>query len=207
MRKTLSIVGRAIALWWREFVLLTFFNLAWLALQIPIVTGPPATAAIYAIARRLVDDEFIDPRFGWVAFHQMFLPALKWGAVNLVILETVIGNFWAYREAVGLGWSLLRLAWGTIALGWFSVNLFYWPFWLVQKDRSLRTTLRNSALFLAKQPGFAFPLSLMCAIFIIVSVLTTLSLSSILMVWIALIGVLAVDEELRSHRELKSQNH
>lgn len=75
MIKAFSVIGRTIALWWREFILLTFFNLAWLALQVPIVTGPPATAAMYALARRVVDAEWISPLDGWSALRQMFLPA------------------------------------------------------------------------------------------------------------------------------------
>jgi hypothetical protein len=197
MVAALHVAGRALALWWREFILLVFFNLIWFALQIPLITGPPATAAMYVIARHVADDELLDPRHGWSALRQVFLPALKWGAANLVIGLTIVGNFWAYQYAQGLGWTIMRLAWATIALAWFAVNLFYWPFWLAQEERSLGTTLRNTTLFLARRPGFALTLALISAILIVASVLTTLPLVTILMAWLALISVLAVDEELR----------
>ena len=182
-------------------MLLIFFNLIWLALQIPIVTGPPATAAMYVIARQLADGELIEPRHGLNALRRMFAPAWVWGALNLLIVGAVAGNFWFYQSATGWLWIGLRLVWGVIALGWFAINLFYWPFWLVQEQHSLGLTFRNSFLFLAKQPGLALTLMLMSALLIVVSVLTTLPLATALMAWLALIGVLAVEEALHPHDE------
>ena len=197
MLTALRLTGRAIAVWWREFALLIFLNLAWFALQVPIVTGPPATAAMYAVARRAARDEILDLRQAWRDLRQMFRPAWQWGAVNLIVAIAVVGNFWFYQNAVGWSWMALRLAWGVIALGWFAANLFYWPFWLAQEDRSMRTTLRNAFLFLMKSPGLALTLVLISTVLIVVSVLVTLPLATILMAWLALIGVLAVDEELQ----------
>jgi len=201
MTRAFSIIGQVFRLWWSEFMLLIFFNLIWLALQIPIVTGPPATAAMYVIARQLADGELIEPRHALNALRRMFAPAWVWGALNLLIVGAVAGNFWFYQSATGWLWIGLRLVWGVIALGWFAINLFYWPFWLVQEQHSLGLTFRNSFLFLAKRPGLALTLMLMSALLIVVSVLTTLPLAMALMAWLALIGVLAVEEALHPHDE------
>jgi len=77
------------------------------------------------------------------------------------------------------------------------VNLFYWPFWLAQEQHSPQLTFRNSFLFLAKRPGLALTLVLISALLIVISVLTTLPLAAALMAWLALVGVLAVDEALK----------
>jgi hypothetical protein len=201
MTRAFSIIGQAFRMWWQEFMLLIFFNLIWLALQIPIVTGPPATAAMYVIARQLADGELIEPRHGLNALRRMFAPAWIWGALNLLIVAAVVGNFWFYQSATGWLWIGLRLVWGVIALGWFAINLFYWPFWLAQEQHSLQLTFRNSFLFLAKRPGLALTLMLMSALLIVVSVFTTLPLATALMAWLALIGVLAVEEALHPHDE------
>ena len=201
MTRAFSIIGQAFRLWWQEFMLLIFFNLIWLALQIPIVTGPPATAAMYVIARQLADGELIEPRHGLNALRRMFAPAWIWGALNLLIVGAVVGNFWFYQSATGWLWTGLRLVWGMIALSWFTANLFYWPFWLAQEQPSLRLTFRNSFLFLAKQPGLALTLMLISASLIVVSVLTTLPFAAALMAWLALIGVLGVDEALHPRAE------
>ena len=201
MTQAFSILGRVFRLWWSEFLLLIFFNLVWLVLLIPIVTGPPATAAMYVIARRLADGEFVEPRHGLDALRQVLGPAWVWGVINLVIVGVLLGNFWLYQSNTGWLWTGLRLIWGIIALGWFAVNLFYWPFWLVQEDRSPKLTLRNSFIFLARQPGLALTIALVSAFIIIISVLTTLPLATALMTWLALIGVLAVEEALHPHDE------
>jgi uncharacterized membrane protein YesL len=201
MTRAFSIIGQAFRLWWQEFMLLIFFNLIWLALQIPVVTGPPATAAMYVIARQLANGELIEPRHGLEALRRMFVPAWMWGAVNLLIIGVLVGNFWLYQSATGWLWTGIRLVWGMIALGWFAINLFYWPFWLAQEQHSLQLTFRNSFLFLAKQPGLALTLMFISALLIIGSVLTTLPLAAALMTWLALIGVLAVEEALHPHNE------
>jgi hypothetical protein len=190
------LTGRAFQLWWHELFMLTFFNIAWLALQIPLVTGPPATAAMYVIAGSMADGDSLYPLKGWAALRRMFLPAIRWGVMNFIIILVVVGNFWAYRAQVGAGWTILRFVWGMISVAWFGVNLFYWPFWLAQEQRSTRITLRNALLFHAKNPGFAMTLTLISALLIVVSVLTTLPLAVALMAWLSLIGVLAIGEEL-----------
>ena len=131
----------------------------------------------------------------------MFTPAWAWGAINLLIVGVLVGNFWLYQSATGWLWTGLRLVWGVIALCWFAVNLFYWPFWLTQEQHLLQLTFRNSFLFLAKQPGLSLTLMLTSALLIVVSVLTTLPLAAALMAWLALIGVLAVQEALHPHDE------
>jgi len=197
MLDALRVVGRAFSLWWHELLLLTVLNLAWLALQIPIVTGPPATAAMYAIARRVADGATVGPKDAWFALRQMFWPAWGWGLLNGILAVVVVSNFAAYGSAPGLVWATLRLAWAAIAALWFAINLFYWPFWLAQADRRLVLTLRNASLFLFKTPGFALTLVVLSTMLIVISVGVTLPLAVGLIAWLALIGVLAVDVALK----------
>lgn len=196
MLTALRVVGRAIALWWREFFLLTLFNIAWLALQVPIITGPVATAAMYRVARKVIDGEYLELRDGPEALRDMLIPAWKWGVLNLIILVLVVGNFWLYQDFVGAPWIILRIIWGTIGLGWLAICLFYWPFWLAQEDRAVRTTLKNVLLFIAKRPGFAISLVVFSGVIAAASILITIPLGTVLMVWLAFIGLLAVDNEL-----------
>jgi uncharacterized membrane protein YesL len=195
------LIKRALALWWDELIVFTFFNVVWLALQIPIITGPPATAAMYAIARRVVDNELVDPLDGWRALRRMFVPAWKWGTVNLFFAILIVADLWGYHPAEGQVWMILRLLWSALALVWFAMNLFYWPFWLAQSDRRMVNTLRNSLVLMLKVPGFALTLTVISALLIAVSVLTTLPLATALMAWLALIGVLAVDEALEGEEK------
>jgi len=196
MSEALRVTGRAFRLWWGQMLLFMVLNLAWLALQIPIVTGPAATAAMYVVARRAADGELVGPRDAWRALRAMLWPALGWGALNLLLAVVICVNFIVYGSAPGLAWAALRLAWGTLATLWFAMNLFYWPFWLAQTDRRLVLAFRNALLLYLKAPGFGLTLLLLCTALIIVSVLVTLPLAVALMSWLALIGVLAVDSAL-----------
>jgi hypothetical protein len=201
MTLAFSILSRVFRLWWSEFMLLMFFNLVWLVLVILVVTGPPATAAMYVIARRLANGELVEPRHALDALRGMLGPSWVWGAINLLIVGVLLGNFWLYQSATGWLWTGLRLAWGFIALGWYAINLFYWPFLLAQENRSPKLAFRNSFLFLAKQPGLALTMVLASAFLMVISVLTTLPFAVALMSWLALIGILAVEEALHPHDE------
>ncbi len=197
MLKAFHFFGRAISLWWREWVHLTFLNIAWLALQVTIVAGPPATAAMYAVARRLADDEYLELRHYWQAMRQMFWPAWRWGAVNLVVIGVIVGNFWFYQHTSGLLVTLLRVIWATIAIYWFIANLFYWPFWLIQEDHRMVTTYRNCLLLLGKKPVLILTISVLCAVLIVASILITLPLAALLMIWLAIIGIVLVKDEVK----------
>ncbi len=196
MINALAVISRAFGLWWRELFLFILLSLFWLALQLPIITGPPATAAMYVIARRVADDELIDPRHGLEAFREMFVPAWKWGLVNLAILIPLFANFIFYSQQVGTGWTVLRLVWGSLGSFWFAVNIFYWPFWLAQSDQRVVTTLRNSAILVLRAPFFAFTLAIVSGLLIIGSFAVAIPLAAALMAWLALIGIVAVDKEL-----------
>ena len=197
MIEALRVIGRAFGAWWREWPLLILLNVLWLLLQVPIVTGPPATAAMYAMARRVADGEVVGPRQAWQSLRELFWPAWGWGLANAVILVVVVGNFMAYGSAPGLGWAALRLAWGSIAALWFAINLFYWPFWLAQTDRRMVTTLRNALLLFLKAPAFGLTLLAVCAALALLSIAVTLPLAAALVSWLALLGVLGVDAALR----------
>ena len=196
----MTLVRRTFVLWWRELILLTFFNVVWFVLQLLVITGPPATAAMYVIARRVVEEEFITPGDMYSALRQVFWPAWKWGAVNLIIVGTIGLNFWSYWGVEGQGWTIMRLLWGMIAFIWFSLNLFYWPFWLAQSDRRMLNTYRNSLVLLLKMPLFSLILTAISAFLIMASVMLSLPLVAVLMAWLALIGVLTVDEALKEQR-------
>jgi hypothetical protein len=193
---TFELFGIAFRLWWRELLPLTLLNIIWFAFQVPIVTAPIATAVVYVVARRVVDDEFIGLRDALHAIRRVAVPALLWGVLNLAVAIIVIGNFWIYREESGAVWALVRVVWGGVGLGWFIVNLFYWPFWLAAEKPRLWTTLRNGAVFAVRRPTVGL---LSVAIFM-VSALLTLPFVAAAMTFAALFGLVAVDSDLKTIR-------
>ena len=197
MARAPRVIKRAIALWWREVILLSFFNVVWFVLQLPIITGPPATAAMYVITRRVLEGELVHPLDGWSALRYVFWPAWKWAGVSLILVTVLLVNFWGYWQTPGEGWAIVRLLWIAIAFGWFALNLFYWPFWLAQSDQRMVNTYRNSLVLLLTMPAPVLALALTSVVLVASSILLSLPLVLGLMVWLALIGTLAVDEALR----------
>ena len=192
----LDLVGNAFRLWWREAIPLLLLNILWFAFQMPIVTAPIATAVVYAMARKVIDDDSINMSDLWQSLRLVALPALLWGALNLVVAAVVIGNFWIYRAEAGTIWAVVRVVWAGVGLGWFIVNLFYWPFWLAAEKPRLWSTLRNSAVFVVRRPA----VGLVSIAILVGSLLLTLPFVAAAMTWVALLGLLAVDSDLKTVR-------
>jgi hypothetical protein len=202
MIRALRTVGHAIKLWYDEVYFLAFVNMLWFLLQIPIVTGPAATATMYVIARKVVDGEDLELRSIISDLRRMFLPAFTWGILNLIVIGVVAVNFMVYQDQYGLLWGVLRVAWSSILLVWIGANLFYWPFWLAQTDRRLITTFKNCVIFLFKNPVFCVSILVVCTAFVVVGTIMTVPLVVLLISWLALIGVLSVEHGLK---EIKSK--
>ncbi len=199
------ILIHAARLWWRDWIGLVLLNILWLALQIPIVTGPPATAVLYAIAQRMYKDEYWEMQELWPLLRQLFWPAWRWALPNLIILLVLTGNLYAYQNAAGAAWTVLRLVWGTALTVWLMLNFFYWPFWWRQRDKSWRTTLANCGRFLLLNPGTAVILFIFSVTLISVSVLLAVPLAAGVVGWLALVGVTAVQRALQPVPEKTSQ--
>src|SRR5436190_1411831 len=61
---------RAGRLWWHNLVHVTVLNCFWFLLQIPIVTGLPATAALFNVTYRLAEGDHVTPADLWSTTRQ-----------------------------------------------------------------------------------------------------------------------------------------
>jgi uncharacterized membrane protein YesL len=195
------VLKSAFSRWWSELITLTVLNVIWLGCQLVIILGPPATATMYAVAQRLAEGEHLFMRDVWADFRGVFWRAWQWGLANVVVVGIALGNFYAYRGFSGPGWGLLRLLWGSVLLSWLQVQVFYWPFFYEQEDRSLRTTLTNSAKMLLLNPGFALSIGLLHLVLAVAGVVTGFPLGMTLMAWFALLGTYTVRARLAAYRQ------
>jgi hypothetical protein len=196
-----SLAGRALQLWWQEMVALLLLNVAWLLLQLPVITGPPATAAVYAISQRIYNREMWS--FGEAAalLRTLFWPAWRWAALNGLVILVIAVNFTSFGTETGAIWVLLRLVWAVFLLFWLGLNFYYWPFWLAQKDQSIKTTYGNCARFFLLHPWTAATLVILAVGITAASVLITLPVGLALICWLALLGTTAVQTSLVSQQE------
>ena len=183
-------------LWWREWIGMILLNILWLALQVPIVTGPPATAVLYAITRKVHDDETWEMQELWLEMRRLFWPAWRWALPNLLVGGALVWNFYAFQAATGGAWVALRLVWGTLLVLWFLLNLFYWPFWLAQSEKSVWLTYANCGRFLMRHPWSGLLLGGTAVAVLLLSLRFILPLSAGAVCWLALVGVTAVAHSL-----------
>ncbi|MBK8902749.1 MAG: hypothetical protein IPM53_16285 [Anaerolineaceae bacterium] len=199
MIRPFHVIWRAFAVWWDQWFILTILNIGWFVAQLFVVMGPPATAVLFAMTQRTLDGDFWDHREVGQAFREMFWPAWRWGALNLLVVGVAAFNLLTYADAAGV-WNLLRMVWLVVLVLWGSLNLFYWPFWLEQDDRSMWTTYANCGRFLLLNIWQTPLLLLVCALLTVLSVATTLPFTLALMVWLGLLAGTAVRHSLAWQR-------
>jgi hypothetical protein len=192
MIKPFHILGHASRLLWRDWIGMMFLNILWVLFQIPIITGPPATAVLYAMAERVYDDELWEIREIWQLLRDLFWPAWRWALPNMIFALVLLFNITIYWSSTGLGWIILRLLWFFLLFFLIMLNLFYWPFWLAQEDKSLRTTYGNCARFLILNLWPALIITNVCVVVVLISILTTLPMLVATVAWLALVGVTTV---------------
>ncbi len=190
------ILGRAARRWWYDWTVIVIVCPLWLLAQLFIITGPPATATLYALMGSTAESHYYGPAEAWAAFKEMFWPAWRWALVNLFVWGVGAFNLLYYWPEVGAGWLALRLAWIGALSVWLALNLFYWPFRLAQSDKSMRNTYANAGRFLLLNPLSALVLSVVCAGVLALSVVTVIPLVLGAPAWVALVGILAVEQAL-----------
>jgi uncharacterized membrane protein YesL len=189
-------IARAFRVWWEEWVIMLALNGVWLILQLTVVAGPPATAMVFAMAEKSYDGEYWGPRDAWLAFRRLFWPAWRWGLLNVFLIGVAVVNFLTYRQATAFIWQLLRTIWIITSFLWLTMNLLYWPFWLAQEDKRMRTVYQNCGRFLLINPGPSLVLGLFALLLALVSMASAIPLVAGLMAWLALLGVSAVRQSL-----------
>ena len=200
-------LGRAGRLWWQHWIAILVLNILWFGLQIPIVSGPPATATFFSIGRRIIQGELWDASDLWREWRRFFLASWIWAAFNLVIIGALAFNLTLYWSQIGIGWSALRIFWSLFFAQWLLVNLLYWPFWLAQTEPNLRNSLQNGLLFLLQHPMSSVGTIFLLGVLGTIGAVTVLPIPFGLVGFFVLIGLILVEETLKLRDQLdKSQN-
>ena len=154
MDKPLALIGRALRNFWDEGLSLLIVNVLWFLAQLLIVSGPPATAALFHVTNRVARGHFARPAEFRDAFRRLFGAGWKWGALNLAAI-VVLGNA-AITYGAGLlepyGAILSLMMWFLLG-AWLYTQLFAFPLWLEQTDRRIGLALRNALVMMAHHPG------------------------------------------------------
>ena len=72
----------------------------------------------------------------------------------------------------------------------------HWPFWLSQTDQRMLNTYRNSLVLMFNKPALFGTTAVLSFLWIVFCILTVIPLVVCMMAWLALLGVLTVEDVL-----------
>jgi uncharacterized membrane protein YesL len=147
----------AASLVWRRLGLLVPANVLWLLLSLPIVTWPAATAGLFTVVRRVVQEELEaaprEARLGdfWAGFRQHGLRGSLLVVMSLTVLAIIAVALRFYGgNPEPLRWLIGPI--GLIGLTWVGAQLYAFPLLLQRPARSPWEVLRESLLIAISHP-------------------------------------------------------
>jgi len=153
-------VSTASRLFWRHLGMLVVANILWLLLSLPIVTWPAATAGLFYLVRRVVQEELDAPHQEarladfWVGFRQYWLRSSVLSIIDLAgtVMIGVALVFYGGSTREPLRWLVGPI--GLIGLAWITAQLYVYPL-LLERTGSRPLEIMREALLIA----LGYPLS------------------------------------------------
>jgi uncharacterized membrane protein YesL len=153
-------VSTASRLFWRHLGMLVVGNILWLLLSLPIVTWPAATAGLFYLVRRVVQEEMEatlqEARLGdfWDGFREYWLRSSVLSVIDLAglgLIAVALVFYWGSTEEP-LRWLVGPI--GLIGLAWITAQLYVYPL-LLERTESSPLAIMREALLMA----LGYPLS------------------------------------------------
>lgn len=158
-----KVLGLAFRDIWQELWTILVVNLLFLLANVLIITGPPATLALFYYGNRVAHGETVTERDFLQAIRTYWKPAWRWGMVNFlaigiltldyVLIERVVANTNTASFLQGLYLTLLT--------AWLLVQLFTPPFLLEQEQPKVSQALRNAVIFIRRNLLFVLVLAVL----------------------------------------------
>jgi uncharacterized membrane protein YesL len=190
MRPLLSAFARAAEDWWYGLIPFAVINLLWFGCVITVVAGPPATAALLAVARDAAVGQGAEPSTFFWTLRRLFWRSWALGLITAAGTLFLLVDLRFYSEALqgtGLLASLGIGVLGYIFLIWCEAVLIAWPLMVNQPEMALRDLLRNTAIFTLRYPGSNLGLALIVAVLAVFGFLVSFLIPLALGAFVALL--------------------
>lgn len=182
----------ALKLFWRRMGLLLPANLLWLGLSLLVVTWPAATAGLFALARRVADEELgADPQPAtladfWAGFraHWRRGSLLALSDLAAIVLIAVAMRFYGESQPP-LSWLVGPIT--LVGLAWAGAQLYLFPLMLQREGRGPLAVLREALLIAISYP--LNTISLLVTVLILAAAATLLA-GPVLLVFFAFLALL-----------------
>jgi hypothetical protein len=157
---------------WDGFWIIWLSNLFWLLLIIPVITIPFAFAGLYTCAHGLVHGESLEWQSFFTGTKKYFGASLRWSGANLLVFFVLTFYTWFFSlrgNNLTYIWRNVGSLFIVLALLWSVLNMYTFPFMLVQTKPSYLNAVRNSVVLFIKWPGQAFGFTLFNLLVIVLS--------------------------------------
>ena len=158
---------------WDGFWIIWLSNVLWIVFLIPVITVPLAFAGLYACVHSLAHNESLEWQTFFTGIKKHFSASLKWTVVNLFV--SILLGFYAWfftgqiEDPAARSSTLIGIVLAAAVL-WCILNMYTFPFMLVQAKPSYLNALRNSAVLFIKWPGQALGMTFFNLAVIFISV-------------------------------------
>ncbi len=165
MTDALHVVRGALRDVWQDLFTTAACNLMWLLCSLAVVTGPPATMALFYVGNRLAHGEPTDIGDFITGLRRYFWVGWRWGVINLALLFLLVGDILLTgRLSASPAGRLAQGLYLACLAAWLLLQLYTLPFLFEQETPGLRLALRNGAVMLGRNLAFSVWFGLLVAL-------------------------------------------
>jgi uncharacterized membrane protein YesL len=207
-------MGKAFRVFWAaikdtydEMFLLAQLNFVTVLLVLPVVTAPPALAALWAVGNRVSKGEATGWRDYFAAFRQYFGRSWIVAGLNILVLLIIGSNLWFYspgNNPLNISPQIsmwLQALWMAVLTFWLLLAQYLFPLILEQTDQRIQVTLRNAFVLMMGQPWFSIVQLILTVLVVALSILLPILLLLVALGFLAVLGSESVNWLLEPHRE------
>jgi hypothetical protein len=169
----LRIMGMAFRDVWKELWTILIIQLLFILGQLLIVTGPPATVALFFYGNRIARDELATEHDFLKAILHYWKPAWRWGGLNLLVIGLLAADYfltgkWVANPDLA---SFAQRLYAALLIGWFLLQVFVLPFLFEQEQPVVGLALQNSMVFVRKNWILVLVLASLLGITLLIGIL------------------------------------
>jgi hypothetical protein len=202
MREAWVVVRAALRQTWADVFTTLVVNLLWVFFNLLIVTGPPATLALFYVGNRIARGEPTDPGDFIAALRRYFGLGWRWGVVHWFVVFFLAGDVvLTGRLLPGDNGRIIQGFYLTLLVVWLFLQLYVLPLLFEQERPAIRQALRNGAVMFGRNLAFSLALAGLVAAVLLVGAAFFMVTMAAGAVFLALVGNHAVMNRLEGYRK------
>jgi uncharacterized membrane protein YesL len=166
----LRIIPQALGNWWYGWTNLAAINVVWIVCCITIVLAPPATFGLFHAASEAAHQRNVGMADFVHGLRLYFRQSWLWGILNAIAVLLVWTNIRFYGQFREAWAGVLLLVTLALAFVWLAVQFYALPYLMEQKEKRLRTALRNGLFTALASPLYTIVLLAVAGVIVSLSI-------------------------------------